>query len=271
MAEREDVRLVADLAHERVVGRHAPVVLHAQDFAGEIVGALRAVHADLRTGAGSADAHVEHPVGPERDARRLHVDVVGDEDVADLGERLAVPRAAQDRVAGDRRVAALDALRRAHRLVVRDVDPLVLRESRVKRDVHQAGHRAERHHGRRAGDRRRVELAVAHDPKAALALGNQDGAVREKRDAPRMGQALGHDDGTKAALLVAVEQERAVAERRAVPGLDARARRNRAALIANRRIRVLALGLREGDGAREQERARDERKMFTHGTSHRQA
>ena len=96
-------------------------------------------------------------------------------------------------------------------------------------------------------------------------------AVREKRHAPRMRQALGHDDSANAALLVGVELERAVAERRAVPGLDARALRNRAALIANRRIRVLALSLRERDGAREQERARDDRKTFTHGTSHRQA
>jgi hypothetical protein len=55
-------------------------------------------------------------------------------------------------------------------------------------------------------------------------------------------------------LLVAVEQERAVAERRAVPGLDARALRNRAALIANRRIRILSLGLREGDSARKDQR-----------------
>ena len=116
--------------------------------------------------------------------------VVGHEDVADLGERLAVPRAAQDRVAGDGRVAALDAFRRAHGLVVRDVDPLVLREPRVKRDVHQAGHRAERHLGGVPATGDGSSLPSRTSRRRPWRSVIEDGAVREKRNAPRMRRAL---------------------------------------------------------------------------------
>ncbi len=138
------------------------------------------------------------------------------------------------------------ALRRAHRLVVRDVDPLVLREVRVQRDVHQSGHRAERRDCRRAGDWIRIELAVADDTKASLFFGDENRTVWQKCDAPRMNEALRDDDRAKAALLVAVERKRTVAKRRAVPRAHARTRGNGASLIAHRRIRIaLLLGQRD--------------------------
>ena len=86
----------------------------------------------------------------------------------------------------------------------------------------------------------------------------------KEREAPRMRQPLGDDHRAKAALLVAVEQERAVAERRAVPRPDARARGNRAALIADGRIGILALGLRNGHDTGQQHRTRHERNDASH-------
>ena len=53
-----------------------------------------------------------------------------------------------------------------------------------------------------------------------------------------MRQTFGHDRRAKAALLVAVEKKRSVAERRTVPRADARTGRHGAALIANGRIRI---------------------------------
>src|SRR5262249_10271245 len=66
MTDRENRRLVAALSDERIVRRHAAIVLESQDLAGEIVGVLRTIDADARSGSWSADAHVQHAVGAER-------------------------------------------------------------------------------------------------------------------------------------------------------------------------------------------------------------
>src|SRR5207302_6294082 len=51
MTDRENRRLVAALSDERIVGRHAAVIFQAQDLAGQIVGVLGAVDADVRSGS----------------------------------------------------------------------------------------------------------------------------------------------------------------------------------------------------------------------------
>ena len=74
------------VASERIVRRHAAIVAQPQHLAGVVVGILRA--ADLRSGAGRADGHVEHAVAAEGDPRRLGVGGVRLEDVLHVGQRL---------------------------------------------------------------------------------------------------------------------------------------------------------------------------------------
>jgi hypothetical protein len=186
MAHREDVGLVAGLADERVVGRDAPVVAHAQELAGVVVAVLRPIDTDGWARAGSADRHVEQAILADGDARDFRVHVIGDEDVAHVGQRLAVPCAAQNRVLRHRSLSTVGAYIGAHGLVVRDVDPSVLREARVQRDVHQPGHRAERRDRRGAGHGGGVELTVPHDSQPTDLLGDQHVAARQKCQAPRV-------------------------------------------------------------------------------------
>ena len=126
-------------------------------------------------------------VAPERGTARLigagSAPVrVGDEDVLAVGERRAAvpPRA----VHGGRGVA-----RAFTRLRVGEVDQPVLRELRMQRHVQHAAEAGGEHRRQRA-DRRRIEDAVPDCPQAARALGDEDGAVRQKRDAPRMIEAF---------------------------------------------------------------------------------
>jgi hypothetical protein len=67
--------------------------------------------------------------------------------------------------------------------VVGEVDQFIFVEARVQREVHQTGQTL-RPHLRHAGDRSRIEHAIAHDAQASRALRNQDAAVGEKRHAP---------------------------------------------------------------------------------------
>ena len=189
---------------------------------------LGAVDADAWAGAWTADAHIERSVATERDARLFSIHIVRHEDVFDVGEGLAVPGSAQNRVGGDPG---------RERFVVRDVDPLVLRKAGMERDVHQAGHRAAREDWRRAFDRTGIEHAVAHDAQPAHALGDQEAPVREKCEAPRMGQPSGDDRHLDVALLERRPGPGTVAERRG--GQRAGTWRDCTPLIAYDGIRVL--------------------------------
>src|SRR6185436_13057510 len=97
--------------------------------------------------------------------------------------------------------------------------------------------------GRDAGDRVGRERASAHDAQPARAFGDEHAPVRQERDAPGMRQSPGDDHRTKASLLVGVELERTVAERRARVRRDLWERRQHAALIADGWIGVLTIGL----------------------------
>ena len=130
---------------------------------------------------------IQHPIAAEYDARSeaavggagASVPGLGDQNIFDVGERLAVPLPARN---GQRR-----ALHSAffHGLRIREVNQLVLGELRVEDDVHQACQTAGVN-VRQAGDRLLVEDAVANDSQSALAFRDQHAAVRQKCEAPRM-------------------------------------------------------------------------------------
>jgi len=84
----------------------------------------------------------------------------------------------------------------------------------MEHDIHQPAE-SKRLRFRHAGDRLRVEHAVADDPELAGAqLGDEHAAIREKREAPGLGEVPGDHHDADLVLLGGVEHERAVAERR---------------------------------------------------------
>ena len=132
----------------------------------------------------------------------------------------AIPGAAhQGRRAGHRRGAARGGrcIRIGDRLVIRDVDPLVLGEARVQDDVHQPLQPL-RMHARAARYRVRVEHAVANDAETAGTFGDEDVAVGKECDRPRL-LKLRHDDHAKIAMRGnrGFDDERSVAEHRIRP------------------------------------------------------
>ena len=70
----------------------------------------------------------------------------------------------------------------AGRLVVGEIDQLVLTESWMQRNIHQTG-QALSAHRRHSFDRFWIEQPVAHNTQASGALGNQDAAVRQQHGA----------------------------------------------------------------------------------------
>ncbi len=81
VAHREDLGLVARATDERIVRRHGAVVAKPQQLAAVVAGILRRrVGALLR----AAEAHVDHAVAAEDDARGLGRDV-SREQIADVG------------------------------------------------------------------------------------------------------------------------------------------------------------------------------------------
>ena len=105
--------------------------------------------------------------------------------------------------------------RQRDRLVVRQIDELVLGEAGMQRDVHQARQALPCHH-RHAADRSGIEHTVAHDAKASSALGDQDRAIRQEGHRPRVRQTLRHDDA-EVPLLGRLDQKGTVRHRRRGP------------------------------------------------------
>src|SRR5437773_6835315 len=126
MAERIDAGLVRRAMNERVVRRNASVISQTYDLAGVVVWILRA--RAVGQAAGSANRHVEHAVAAECEARGFSVARGRFENVPSVDEPMAVPPAARQRDG---------AVFRVERLVIREVDPMVLCEARMQRDVHQ--------------------------------------------------------------------------------------------------------------------------------------
>ena len=98
------------------------------------------------------------------------------------------------------------------RLQVREVDQPVLGKAWMQRDVPEAKPARGSSDDRwRVADRLRVEHAVVHNPQTAGALGDQDVAVREKRERRRSKEAL--DRGHAKALSPVAQDLRRVCER----------------------------------------------------------
>ena len=177
------------------------VVAKSQDLAAQAGRVLRDL-ADVAAGG-----HVDHAVASEDDAAvQTRVALVGlrHQEIADVGERAAFESAARER---RRALAVLDGLG------VGEVDQTVVGEPRMQRDVHEAAV-AVGPHTRHAGNRRRIEYAVADDAEPAGPFGDQHAAVREKRDAPWMRQPSGHDADADLVLFGRIEHERSRTERR---------------------------------------------------------
>src|SRR6185503_3608425 len=68
MSERIDLRLVAGLSDERVIGRHGAVVAETNDFSA-VERRVLAVLIALAGDGGAADAHVDHSIAAEYHAR----------------------------------------------------------------------------------------------------------------------------------------------------------------------------------------------------------
>ena len=156
---------------------------------------------------GTRRRQIQHAVAAERHARRARCASRRHEDV--LGARQA-PCASHDGPR-DRDGVAL----RVELLGVVEIDVAVLRELRMKHDVHQAVHRA-RQPGlagavvrRHAGDRLRIELAVADDAQLPHPLGDEHGAVGQPRHAVRIRQTLGDDDDADPLPFAGVVDKRA--------------------------------------------------------------
>ena len=227
------------LVDERIVGRDGPIVAEAYGLPGVVI--RIGGPEDVGTGAGSADRHVQHAIASEPDSRRLGARRARLEDVLHVNERRAIPRATHQRCRAShcRRTARGGRrIRVGHGLVIRDIDPLVLREARVEDDVHQTL-QSLRVHARSTRHRIRVEHAVSNDAETAGTLRHEDVAVGQECDRPRL-LKLRHDDDAQIAMCGyrGLNDEWTVAEHRVRP-LD---RRRADAALSGWDLRVQALG-----------------------------
>ena len=132
-----------------------------------------------------ADGEIELAVAAEHHAaaevRRRVAPVLGDEDLLDVLQRFAVePRACERR----RRERALAAFG------IRQIQDSVLREIRMRQDLEQPAEHRDAHLGH-TRDRLRVESAVAEHAQAPRPLRDQQIAVRQPGEAPRVREPVG--------------------------------------------------------------------------------
>jgi len=120
-------------------------------------------------------------------------------------------------------VAGATGARRG-RLVIGEVDQLVLAELRVQGEVHETGE-ALRVHLRHAGHWIRIEDAVANHAQPPRPLANQDAAIGKKRHAPRLHEPLRHDQANLM-LDARIEHHRPIRQRRRRPNNRRRRVRN---------------------------------------------
>ena len=136
-----------------------------------------------------ADRHDDRAVVGEDDARCAGRSApgVGHEDVLDVGEGGAPvePGARQrDRGRAPRGPARGRGRAFRDRLRIGEVDEPVVGVARMDRDVHHPGAPGAHVRLGHAGDRLRIEHAVADDPQPPPELGDQDVAVRQERERP---------------------------------------------------------------------------------------
>ena len=183
VSDRVDLRPMARFVHEGVVGGHRAVVVEAQDLAPQAPGILRGVEEfSVQRPDPPAGGHVDLAVAAEGDPSvepRVGVEGLGDHQVLHVVERASSSRP---------RARAGEAAAVVVPLGVGEIDEAVVREVGMHGHVHQPAV-AVGPHLRHAGDRVRVERAVAHDAKAAVALGDEHPAAGQERDGPGMRQS----------------------------------------------------------------------------------
>src|SRR6266571_1990459 len=217
MAHRVDLRPVSRTTGKGVVRRNGSIVAQAQHLAGQVVWILRARRARR---VADANRQVHHAIFAEDNPRRVAALNRG-KDVADVNEGGTVPLSACKR--DDPGVVPRVSGIVAGRLVIGEVDQLVLAEAWIQREVHQTP-QALRLPRKYARDRIRIEHAVTYDAQASRTLRNEDATVRKKRHAPGLVESFSHDQ-TDLMLNASVENNRSVRERRRRP--DDRRRRRR--------------------------------------------
>ena len=123
-----------------------------------------------------------------------------------------------------RREIALAAFR------VGQIEESVLRKIRMRQDVEQAAEQRDAHFGH-AGDRLGIERAVAKNAQAPRPLRDQQVAVRQPREAPRIREPVGnlHDTNLEIGGLVDLRKRRQRRRRARVLRLRGLTRHNRAA------------------------------------------
>ena len=178
MAERVNLRLVPGAADERVVRRHGAIVIQAQHFSRVAVRILRAAAVTA-----ARRRHIELAVAAPGEPRRPADARAATEDVREIGDRRPVEAATSHR---QRRLPL-----GAGRLQVGEVDEVVGRKLRMEQNVHQPRSSLDAHR-RDAGDGFRIQHAVADDAESAFLLRDEQGSVRQEREAPRIHQAARH-------------------------------------------------------------------------------
>src|SRR5262245_5371643 len=143
------------------------IFTHAHDLAGVII-AMRDSFRHVVIG----DSHIKHAIAAEVDAcgqmSTGFAPILGHEDILNIRQLISLQLAARDR------------LRRSlfSRLVVGEIDEMVLRELRMKDDVHQTAATRGILHRRDAADGLRVELAVANQTHVSIELVYENASIR---------------------------------------------------------------------------------------------
>src|SRR5208282_2171535 len=99
------------------------------------------------------------------------------------------------------------------RLIVGEVDEVILGKLGVQRDIHQTAV-ASGSRMRHAIERLRIEHAIANYTNPAGPLGDQQIAVGKECQSPRVNESFGHDSDSNLVLLGRIEDERSGAQRR---------------------------------------------------------
>ena len=181
VAVRPDLGECALATDERVVGRHASVVVQAQHLAvvrGQIL--CRMALQILRIDLAIADGDEEVAVAVERQARPVVAFALGPRLGFDDG--LHAVQAVVFEAAADDGRRALRAVR--VRLRVTQVDEAVLGEARMRDHIEESA-LAARTDGGHTGHRRRQQLPVAYDAQPARTLGDEHVAARAGTPCPR--------------------------------------------------------------------------------------
>ena len=182
------------MVHERIVLRHAAVVVKTDDHAVMVRHVLGRMGGKVAARGHLAVAYAQEQVAVGVEGQ-LAAEVAGPlrrslEDLVDQGEAVVLEGAAHHRRGGLRSVGLGTV---SDSLGVAEVDESVGREVRVDRHLHHPA-LAHRHHVGNAGNGIGKQRAVADDAKPTGALGDQHVAPGQERHRPRVHQPVDNRD-----------------------------------------------------------------------------